>query len=79
MVFQLLVVISIPIILGMVVVPPFDPPQESPESITIPDEPVSNIPERDFLYFFLMIIWLFFLIRILFQIKKGTFKLQRKF
>ena len=79
MVFQLAVVIVIPIILGIVVVPPFDPPEDPPESITVPDEPSSDIPERDFFYFFLMIIWLFFLIRILLQIRKGTFKLQRKF
>lgn len=79
MVFQLVVVIVIPIILGMVVVPPFDLPEEPPESITVPDEPSSDMPERDFFYFFLMIIWLFFLIRILLQIRKGTFKLQRKF
>ena len=79
MVFQLAVVIVIPIILGMVVVPPFDLPEEPPESITIPDEPRSDIPDRGFFYFFLMVIWLFFLIRILLQIRKGTFKLQRKF
>ncbi|MDH3610144.1 MAG: hypothetical protein OEM79_00120 [Nitrosopumilus sp.] len=79
MVFQLVVVIVIPIILGIVVVPPFDLPEEHSESITVPDEPSSDIPERDFFYFFLMIIWLFFLIRILLQIRRGTFKLQRKF
>ena len=79
MVFQLAVVIVIPIILGIVVVPPFDPPEEPLEEITVPEEPISDIPERGFLYFFLMVIWLFFLIRILVQIRKGTFKLQRNF
>ncbi len=79
MVFQLAVVIVIPIILGMVVVPPFDLPEEPPESIPVIDEPRSDFSDRDFFYFFLMIIWLFFLIRILLQIRKGTFKMQRKF
>ena len=79
MVFQLAVVIVIPIMLGIVFVPPFDPPEEPIEDITVPEEPTSDIPETDFLYFFLMIIWFFFLVRILVQIRKGTFKLQRKF
>ena len=79
MVFQLAVVIAIPIILGIVYVPPFDPPEEPIEEITVPNEPVSDIPDRDFIYFFLMMIWFFFLLRILFQMKKGTFTLKRKY
>jgi len=78
-VFQLAIVIVIPIILGISVVPPFDLPEEPVEEITVPDKPLSDIPDRDFLYFFLMLIWLFFLIRILIQIRKGTFTLQRKY
>ena len=54
MVFQLAVVIVIPIILGMVVVPPFDLPEEPPESITIPDEPRSDIPDRGFVHVFVV-------------------------
>lgn len=79
MVFQLAIVIIIPIIMGIAYVPPFEIPEEPVEEIQIPAEPNSDIPSRDFLYFFLMLIWLFFLIRILLQIRKGTFKLQRKF
>ena len=78
MVFQLAIVIIIPIIFGIVFVPPFEPPEE-PEEIQVPEEPPIDVPHRDFLYFFLMLIWLFFLIRILLQIRKGTFRLQRKF
>ena len=78
MVFQLVIVITIPIILGIVVVPPFDTP-EPPKEITVSDEPLTDNPERNFIYFFLILVWFFFLIRILFQMKKGTFKLQRKF
>ena len=79
MVFQLAVVVVIPIILGISIVPPFDLPEKPVEEIPVPEKPLSDLPDRDFLYFFLMLIWLFFLIRILFQIKKGTFTLQRKY
>ena len=79
MVFQLAIVIIIPIIMGIVFVPPFDAPETPEEEIKIPTEPLSDLPDRDFLYFFLMLVWLFFLIRILFQIKRKTFKIQRKF
>ncbi|NOQ44757.1 MAG: hypothetical protein GQ471_03770 [Nitrosopumilus sp.] len=79
MVFQLAIVIVIPIILGIVYVPPFDLPEEPIEEITVLDEPASDIPDRDFIYFFLMIIWFFFLLRILFQIRKGTFTIKRKY
>ena len=79
MVFQLVIVITIPILMGIFFVPPFDPPEEPIEEIKQPTEPISDIPDRDFLYFFLMLVWLFFLIRILFQIKRGTFTIQRKF
>ncbi len=79
MVFQLVVVIAIPILLGISVVPPFDLPEEPIQEIPAPEKPLSDMPDRDFLYFFLMLIWLFFLIRILFQIRKGTFTLQRKY
>lgn len=77
--FQLAVVIIIPIFVGIVFVPPFETPQEQIEEIEIPDEPSAEIPNLDLLYFVLMLVWLFFLIRILFQIKRGTFTLQRKF
>jgi Na+/H+ antiporter NhaD/arsenite permease-like protein len=78
-VFQLAIVIIIPIIMGIVFAPPFDAPEAQDEEMKSPSEPISDIPDRDFLYFFLMLVWLFFLIRILFQIKRKTFNLQRKF
>jgi Na+/H+ antiporter NhaD/arsenite permease-like protein len=76
---QLAIVIIIPIIMGIVFVSPFDTPNESSEEKTLPNQPISDIPDREFFYFFLMLVWLFFLIKILFQIKRGTFKIQRKF
>ncbi len=79
MVLQLAVVIIIPLILGISYVPPFDLPEQPIEEIIVSDEPTSDLPDRDFIYFFLMIIWFFFLLRILFQIRKGTFTLKRKY
>ena len=79
MVLQLVVVIVIPLILGISYVPPFDLPEQPIEEITVPDELAPDLPDRDFIYFFLMIIWFFFLLRILFQIRKGTFTLKRKY
>ena len=79
MVFQLAIVIIIPIIMGIVFVPPFDTSETQDEEIESPPTPISDIPDRDFLYFFLMLVWLFFLIRILFQIKRKTFRIKRKF
>jgi len=68
MVIPIVILVAIPIFLGIVTVSPFDIPEE-PEEKVISEEPNVNI-----LYFFLMGIWLFFLIRILVQLKKGTFK-----
>jgi len=69
----------IPIIMGIVIAPTFDLPNESVEEISSQDNTTWDIPDRNFIYFFLMLIWLFFLIRILIQIRKGTFKIQKKF
>ena len=74
MVFQLGIVIVIPIILGIVTISPFEEPR-------VVDEPekIDNTSKFEMLYFFLMLIWFFFLIRILFQLKKGTFNIFRKY
>ena len=73
--FQLVIVILIPIVLGIVVVSPFEnPPNEELEET--PPQPNENIT---ILYILLGIIWLFFLLRILYQISKGTYKIQKKF
>jgi hypothetical protein len=72
MVFQLAIIIIIPIILGIVTVSPFDEPIEEPSEI-------EDNSKFGLVYFFLMLIWFFFLFRILFQLKKGTFNLQRRY
>ena len=72
MVFQLAILIGIPIFLGIVIVSPFDeqPPEEEP--IETPQERPDMTP----LYILLGLIWLFFLIRVLRQIMKGTYRVR---
>jgi len=73
MAIPIIFLITIPIVLGIAYVHPFDqlekPPQEE-----ISDEPDSNI-----LYFILIGIWMFFLLRIAIKIKRGTFKVMHKY
>ena len=79
MVFQLAVVIVIPIILAIVFVPPFETPvpeEEIEEPEEIPSEPETGIR---ILYIMLGIIWIFFLFRILRQVVKGTYRVRTKF
>ena len=72
MVFQIAIVIIIPLILGIVTVTPFDEPEI--------DKSIVNDDSKFGIFYFLMIlVWTFFLSRILLQLKKGTFSLQRKF
>ena len=73
MVLPIIVLIGIPIFLGIAYVAPFDQPEEIEEAI-IAEEPGGGI-----LYFFLMIIWIIFLMRILVQIKRGTFKATQRY
>ena len=68
----IIILVSIPIFLGIVYVTPFEQPEEvQEEEITKSD---ANI-----LYFFLMIIWIIFLLRILVQLKKKTFKITQRY
>ena len=76
MVFQIAVLVIIPIILTIVTVSPFDEPIEQ-EIEEIPPEEVEN--DIGFAVLVLMSIWLLFLIRILYQLRKGTFRIQTKF
>ncbi|MFQ5573147.1 MAG: hypothetical protein ACE5EJ_02735 [Nitrosopumilaceae archaeon] len=76
MVFQLAILIVIPIIFGIVVVSPFE---IEPEPVP---EPVEEVPQEEpnftALYILLGIIWLFFLIRVLRQIVKGTYRIRTR-
>jgi NADH:ubiquinone oxidoreductase subunit 5 (subunit L)/multisubunit Na+/H+ antiporter MnhA subunit len=73
MVVPLIILVAIPVFLGIVVVSPFDQPEE-PKNEVIPEEPNDNI-----LYFVLTLIWIVVLIRILLQLKKGTFNATQKY
>jgi len=69
MVMPIIILVLIPTFLGIVYVSPFDQPEE------VEPELISEEPDVSILYFILMGIWSIFLLRILFRIKKGTFKI----
>ena len=95
MVIPIIVVVAIPIFFGIVYAPPFDLPEESNDEIIsepaefndevisepaeFNDEVISEEPGVNILYFLLMIIWIIFLLRILLQVKKGTFKATQRY
>ena len=72
MVIPIIVLVGIPILLGIAHVTPFD--QSEVEKEIIPEEPDVSI-----LYFILVGIWTLYLFKILFQIKKGTFKTTQRY
>ena len=76
MVIPIIVLIVIPIFLGIAYIPPFDLPEMEPvvEPEVIPEEPDVSI-----LYYILMGFWTLYLIKILLQIKKGTFKVTQRY
>ena len=71
MVYQLAIVIIIPIFLGIVAVSPFETEieEQTTEEIETPEDSDFRI-----LYFLLGLVWIFFLFRLLRQIMKGTYK-----
>ncbi len=73
MVILIITLVAIPIFLAIVVVSPFDLPEE-PKNEIISEEPNDNI-----LYFVIIVIWIIVLMRILLQIKKGTFKATQRY
>ena len=73
MVVPIIVLVAIPIFLGIVYMPPFDQQvQEEPKE-------VAEEPDVNTLYFILMGIWSLYLIKILIQIKKGSFKVTQRY
>ncbi|NQV40467.1 MAG: hypothetical protein HQ505_08060 [Nitrosopumilus sp.] len=82
MVVPIIILVAIPIFLGLVYMPPFDMPvEEEPKVISAEIEPkvISEEPEVSILYYILMGIWSLYLIKILLQVKKGTFKVTQKY
>ncbi len=81
MVYQLAGLVIIPIILTLVTVSPFE---ELIEDEPIEEEPVETAPTEPqsgfgILSFILFTIWLLIVIRILYQLKRRTFKIRTKF
>ncbi len=73
MVLPIIVLIVIPAFLGIVYIPPFDMPVEE-EPQEIPEEPDLSV-----LYYILMGIWTLYLIKILLQVKRKTFRITQKY
>jgi len=71
MVVPIIVLVAIPIFLGIVYMPPYDMPAEPAE---IPEEPDASV-----LYYILMGIWTLYLIKILLQVKRRTFKVTQRY
>ncbi len=68
----------IPIILTIVSVSPFEVPveeEEESEDLTLPES------ETNFsiLFFALLCVWLLLILRMLYRVKRGTFKIQTKY
>jgi len=83
MVIPIIILVAIPIFLGIVFVPPFDQPEEFNDEIILEsefnDETISEEPGMNILYFLLLVIWTIILLRMLLQIKKGTFKVTKRY
>jgi len=76
MVVPIIVLVAIPIFLGIVYMPPFDMPVEPEiaEAAEVPEEPDTSV-----LYYILMGIWTLYLIKILLQVKRRTFKVTQRY
>jgi NADH:ubiquinone oxidoreductase subunit 5 (subunit L)/multisubunit Na+/H+ antiporter MnhA subunit len=78
----LIILVTIPIFFGIVAVSPFDQPEEFNEE-TILEEPefneISSEPGVNVLHFLLIVVWTIILLRIVLQIKKGTFKITKRY
>ena len=73
MVIPIIILVAIPVFLGIAFVLPFDLPEE-PKNEIISEERNDNV-----LYLVLIVIWTIVLMRILLQIKKGTFKITQRY
>ena len=73
MVIPIIILVAIPIFLGIVAVSPFDQLEE------FNDEMILEEPDMNILYFLFIGIWTVILLRMLLQIKKGTFKVTKRY
>ena len=75
MVLPVIILVAIPIFLGILFAPPFELPEETEPAPNL----ISEEPSSDILYIILIGIWIFFLMRILLRIKRGTFKITHRY
>ena len=76
MVLHIAGLVIIPIILTIVSVSPFElPVEEESEDLALPESDTNF----SILFFALIIIWLLLILRILYRVKRGTFKIQTRF
>ncbi len=73
MALPIIFLITIPLVLGIAYVQPFDQVEQPPQ------EDISEEPNENIKYVILTSIWIFFLLRILIQIKKRTFKVTHRY
>ena len=73
MALPIIFLITIPIILGIAYVHPFDQVEKPPQEV------ISEEPDTNILYLILIGIWAFFLLRILIRVKRGTFKVTQRY
>lgn len=82
MVVPIIILVAIPIFIGIGYVPPFEQPEELNDEIMLEqefnDKTISE-PDTNILYFILIGIWTIIFLRMLLQIKKGTFKITKKY
>ena len=71
MVIPIIITIIIPIFLGIVYVTPFDDPE--------PEREFNYEPNSDILYYALIGIWIIVILRIIIQVKKGTFRISQRY
>ena len=83
MVIPIIILVTIPIFFGIVAVSPFDQSEEFNDEIIVEEpefnEEVSSELGANVLYFLLIVIWTIILLRIVLQIKKGTFKATKRY
>ncbi len=84
MVIPIIILVAIPIFLGIVAVSPFDQFEEFNDEMILEepefnDEIILEEPDMNILYFLFIGIWTVILLRMLLQIKKGTFKATRRY
>jgi hypothetical protein len=80
MVLPIIIIVAIPIFLGLVYMPPFDMPvEEEPKEISEEAKEISEEADVSILYYILMGIWSLYLIKIILQVKKGTFKVTQRY